>query len=658
MTPYVIDETNTLCVRAAWLYDKKKGIITKSLYDKLRRQGWAVSSVSGGPRCGLVQFEHLRPDIKEQVRAIAGDPNEVLVHNPLKDLIRPDKVAETYYADFRKDNGMSLSEESQSKYTTNACIYNAINRWMRQETDRSKNFSKKNITKLWKKVSGLLNRMDGYDQHSLPTSYRRLRVGYEKYFTSSGVDYYAIIHRNEGNSNSLKIKGEIADWWISKYAQPNKIKVPMLMYEYDELREAKGWPELTVSAVQLFLDRPENKRIWTLGRHGRERWQNTFGHYIKRDKRQWFPNAYWAIDGTKFDAVHYFDNAQGMAARMKIDPVFDVYSEAIIGWSFSETENHVDHFTAFQSAMNTAGCRPLLITYDNQSGHKMKRMQELYSSIVARTGGTHYAHKARRHGSPVENMFNRFQQQFLSVLWFSDKQSPTVRDIDNKPNWDFIDANKEHLPTQEHLVKVWEMLVMQWNEARHPHTGKSRIATYKEEMPVREEVDMLDMISIFWIKQTRPITYGRGGLTMKVAGKTYEYEVYDTDGAPDLDFRQKYVGAKLIVRYNPEYMDQYIQLYEKTASGLVHIANAEPKHGHEVIPALMDEGDKADWLKDYETTELEYERDQASLKAVRKRTGITPEQLIEDQELMIKMGGRLPKTQRTELESSSIYSRL
>lgn len=64
-----------------------------------------------------------------------------------------------------------------------------------------------------------------------------------------------------------------------------------------------------------------------------------------------------------------------MEAYARIDVVFDVYSEKIIGYSLSETESITDHFRAVKMAVQTAGVRPFLCAYDKQSGHISAKMQ-------------------------------------------------------------------------------------------------------------------------------------------------------------------------------------------------------------------------------------------------------------------------------------------
>ena len=55
---------------------------------------------------------------------------------------------------------------------------------------------------------------------------------------------------------------------------------------------------------------------------------------------------------------------------------------------------------------------------------------------------------------------------------------------------------------------------------------------------------------------------------MNLKGIDYQYEVYNQDKTIDIEFRRKNVGKKFIVRYDPEHMDVYVQLYEVLADGI------------------------------------------------------------------------------------------
>lgn len=598
----------------------------------------------------LLSFYHLPPDLQEICIEKLGKPEQVTVINLLEPYIEFDKKASHFFADHRTPEGKSITVEKQRQRTLNCCILNAIQTIFNSPRVSSKMFGKQKL-KIWNNVSDAVNQLDMKKwDHNLPTAAKNLRKRYSDYQEHG---YQAFIHKNEGNQNTAKIKGEIADFILAFYSLPIKMSVPMVLSKYNEVKEEKGFPDLTEAAIYKWLYEPEQERIWTLARHGKEAYKNKYQHKTIIDKSGWFPNIYWAIDGTKLDWIHFDDSKSNkMGASLRINVIFDVYSEKIIGWNISESEDHTDHFKAVKMAVQQSGYRPYLFTYDKQAGHKSTRMQELYSNIVAQEGGTHYSHKARSHASPVEGLFKRLQQEVITKFWFSDGQSITVKRDDNKVNSDFILENRHHLKSKEDLFRAWETAVKKWNSAQHPHFKESRSAVYAHPMTQKEEITLPEILSYMWVEESKPITYKNDGLTIKIKGEQYHFEVYNQDKTIDIEFRRKNIGKKFIVRYDPENMDVFVQLYEITADKQkIFSANAEPKRKQVNIPILMDEADKKVWAIDYKVREEEFKRDLAAVEALRKRTGITPEQLIADQDLEIKFKGSAPKKQAIAMDA-------
>lgn len=632
--------------------------ITKYTYENWLRAK-KLNRVTRGGNCreALVEWRSLPISLQQHIiEHIGYNPEETQKNKTFEDYITHDKQAEAFFKGVTNVNDEPLSETQLERYLFKANVMNAIHTLVKERESKRMAFGKKR-TVLFKNLAKVIKPL--LSKHNMParlipTNYRRLMELYDKYRPNN---YEVLLHKGMANDNSRKIKGEIADWLLSAYCLPNKPSLPVVLNWYRAEAEERGWPDLTEQAVNIWLNKPQVARKWVLARHGKEEWKRRFGHHVTRKRSSWFPNAYWAIDGSKLDWIYM--TPDGTEAKMKIDIVVDVFSEKILGWSYSGTEDHTDHFKALKMAAQNAGHRPYLFTYDNQSGHKSATMQSLYDKLVARYKGVHYPHKAYAHNSPVENIFNRFQQQVLNRWWFSDKQSIKSRKADSLPNLDFLSKNKHLLKTKEELIKAFEVSVKLWNEAKHPKYNKTRNEVYTEEMPMREELSFLDMVDLFWVFKTRPVTYKRGGIKFTIAHRDYEYEVLDSNGKVDLDFRRKYVGSKFYIKYDPEHLSEFIQLYKKNESGeLLFIANAEPKREHEVVPALMNEGDKAAWQEDYNVAEIELQREYAEIEAVRKRSGITPEKLIEEQEYLMKMGGELTKEKRNEIESNSPFARL
>lgn len=648
---------NTVCVEGGLLYKDQDPVMKLSDYRNLINRYATTLRTGGNGRTALIDFNTIPKRFRDAIINRYGDPFKKNVTEFITSQLKPDTSAFDYFSTFKLPDGRNLPEPTQREYFINAQILNLCEETVNKQKNRQRVFGKSRITDTWKQLAAAITELDPHlYPHTLPSNPRSLARRCKKYMSDG---YASLVHKNFGNGHAVKIEGDVADWILATYMLPNKVSIPLLHNTYLKLNKSNGWPSLSESAIALWLDKPEIRRIWKLSRDGKEAWVKEFQHHTKRDRSKWFPNAYWAMDGTKLDWLHQEDNSIRMAAKLKMNVIIDVFSEKILGWSFSETEDHTDHFKAIKMAFNQSQSKPYYLTYDNQSGHKSSRMQELYSNAVAKEGGTHHPHKAYAKNNPIEQVFNRFQQQCVNQWWFSDGQGIKVRRDDNKPNMDFIMNNRDFLKDRETLESAFKITVDKWNNATHPHfEALTRSEVYDQPAPMSEAFTFLDQVGLFWITNPKQVTYKRGGMIMTVAKQEYEYEVYDEDNKIDSNFRVKYTGAKLSVKYDPEDME-IIRLYIKRPDGkLEYVANAQIKRGHETIPALMQEGQKAAWYEDYETRNTELEAVEKRIASIQAKTGINPEKLIENQNLLIKMGGLIPKDIRNEVESDDFLSRM
>ena len=643
-------QQNTLCVASNWLYSA--GVMSESNYKQLCSIGKIKKlTIGGNGRKALVAYESIPDRFKKIIREKVGDPYASVKNIVFGDYMNWDFEAESYFKNYLLDNGTHLPEEKQSEYTHQAIMFNAV-KHIATNVVVQKRFGGKQ--QMWDRMLEAIGNLPETWMHTRYKNVVSFKRAIKKY---EDEGYGSIVSGKWLNSNPSKIIDEVADFLLAQYCLPIKHTTPELLRIYESVREAKGWKPLSERAVNAWLDKTEQKRIWMLARDGKDEYMKNFGHTVTRTRAQWFPNAWWAIDGTKLDLVHFANNKQKMAAELKINVVFDVYSEKIIGWDIAYSENHASHFRAIKMAVGESGCRPFLFTYDKQSGHTSGKMQDLYNKLPAK-GGTHYSHKVGRKSSPAEQIFNRLQQQVISKMWFSDKQGIKVRTANNKPNTDFIVEYKTALPTVDQFNKIFTALVNKWNAGKQDDWDLNRIEMYNQETEHREEIDIMDQLSMFWIDETKVKKYYAHGMPLTVDGKDYIYEVYDDTNNIDIEFRRKFVGESLIVRYDPERLDEFVGLYELTPSGEKRfVAYAQSKRMHESIPVLMKDNSKALLLQDVAVRDAELKRDQDAYERLINRTGISRESLIEEQELMIKFQGHLPKEEQMETDRSSFHSR-
>lgn len=642
---------NTLCVAANWLY-KDNQIMTISNYCRMLGNPLKRATPRGGNgRTVWITFESIPDRFKKAIREKGIDPYASVKKIVFAEYMQWDHNAEDYFKSYILDNGTHLPEEKQQEYTHQAIMFNTVQHIATNVVVQKRFGGKK---EMWERM---LQAIQNLPETWLHTRYKNV-ISFKRAFKKyEDEGYSSIVSGKWMNTNSSKIVDEVADWILSQYCLPIKYTISEVFQLYNSIREDKGWKSITERAIGEWLDKTEQKRIWMALRDGKEEYMKHFGHTITRNRSKWFPNAWWAIDGSKLDLVHYADNKLKMAAELKINYLFDVHSEYLIGYDVCFTENHASHFRTLKMGVNHAGCRPHLFTYDNQSGHKSERMQQLYNRLPAK-GGTHYPHKSGRKGSPAEQIINRFQQEEISKLWQSDKQGIKVRTNTNKPNVDFIVEFKEGLPTIDEVQKIVQACVNHWNSGKQKNWTMTRTERYNQETEHREEISTMDQLAMFWIDETKPKKYYAHGLPLTVEGQDYLYEVYNPDGTVDLEFRRKWVQEKLIVRYDPEYLNDYVALYELTASREKRfVAYAEKKRAHETIPIHKRETSKALLDQDIAIKEMEWKRDYEAGLAVSKRSNITRETMIEKQELFVKFQGHLPKEEQMATDSNAFQTR-
>jgi hypothetical protein len=623
---------------------------------------------AGNGRCGLIDWQSIPSDIKKIIKKAYGDPYNRDSVQEFENQIEPDTEAALFFENFKFDNNTGIPQSKIQQYYAEAQILNLYAKLCNKIQTKKRlgasikvTDAKAHIVDVITDISTIKNH-DGKSPrypHHLPSNYRSMDRKFKKY----QVDGYAsLIHSNLGNeSNSVKIKGAIADWLLANYCLPNKPYIPMVHTEYMQIREERSWPSLTERAIGMWLEQPTQRKRWYLSRHGAEEYRRVYGHKITRDKDQLFPNCHWAIDGTKLDWLHIKDNSLGMGADLKIDVVFDVFSEKILGYYIgTEHENYTQHFTALKAAAQESGARPYLINYDGQGGHNTDTMQTLYSQMVAKNGGTHYKHRAREHGSPAEQLFKRFQMQVLNQKWFSDKQGiASSKTLNSKVNIDFIMDNKHRLQSVEQLIGIFKLEVHKWNTMKHPRFEQTRVQTYNREAIISEPLNMFEMMDMFWITSKEPRRYERDGIKPIIRNTPYHFEVYDQEGLPDLDFRDKYTESRFFVQYDPEQLDSYVRLLMQLPNGdKTFIADAQPVKKVKQVPVLMTTEDHQHANKMRKVRDVEMKRVVNETRKVQNRTGITPESLIDKQELEHKFGGKLPKEQRTAAEADSFLLRM
>lgn len=562
---------NILCVEGGWLYGEGD-VMTFSNYINLTKRG-QVKQIRRGCKGtpSLIAYESIPERFKQVIVEKWGNPYEQVKHNQFSEKIEADNRAIDFYRSYVLTDGRLLPTENQTEYATNAAIINTINKVMadRKAMRRALGGS---TSKLWIKVSITINELDRKQwPHSLPTNYRKLKERV-KIYNEEGYD--SLIHKGFCNNNSEKISEEAKLWMLARWA--NQVErcatERQLLNEYNNLCEARGWKQLkNITTIHLFLFQPEIQELWWAHRYGELKAKEKFG-FQHKTLMPTMRDSLWYSDGTKLN--YFYLNDEGKVETCQVYEVMDVYSEVLLGYHISKTEDYEAQYMAYRMALQTSQHKPYQITYDNQGGHKKLENGEFLTKLAHLSIRTKpYNGKSKT----IESAFGRFQREFLKKDWFFTGQNITTKKLESKANLEFILANKSNLPTLADVKALYIARRKEWNEAKHPKTEQTRIAMYKSSLnPDALKLNMMDMVDLFWILRKEPVTVTAFGISFTEKKQKHDYIVYGSNRLPDIAWLRKNIDRKVYIKYDPEDFS-LIYIYEKDATGLRLITSAEVK---------------------------------------------------------------------------------
>ena len=549
---------NTLCVQVGKMIDA--GIISESNYKYHKSKGhFVVVRRASYGNSALVEFISMPERFRKEVERIAGAPN----YNQRKyfsDYLKPDPDALRFLKNYRNADDKPLTETLIEQYHAKIKVFNAIKQYIEENTIRQRALGKKD-TALWKALAEAVHKLDKeLYPHRLPKHYRRLK---EKYTMYINTGYKAVIHKGVGNKNTEKLSGEAKVWLLQRWADPvNRCtSIPALFAEYNSTAKEKAWkPIKSEQTIHNYLD--EVKHLWYASRYGEKRAKEQFSYHIGT-KLPTMRDGLWYSDGTKLNL--YYQDENGKIATINVYEVMDAYSELLLGFHISKTENYEAQFMAYKMAVKTSESRPYQISFDNQGGHKKLTTGNFLTKLAKLAIRTQpYNGKSKT----IENAFGRFQSQVLKKRWFYTGGNITTKSIESKVNTEFILANPHKLPTLPELINEYKKAREEWNTMPHPRTGISRLEMYQNSInPETQKLSLLEMVDIFWIERPKTVKLSPYGLRIKENGVEKHYMKYKDDGiTPDVAWLEKNVRKDFIVKYDPD-DESLIYLYEKTADG-------------------------------------------------------------------------------------------
>lgn len=562
---------NVLCVEAGWLTGQGE-IISENNFKQLSlRKQLKVVRRGCINTPALVAYDSIPERFRKLIREKCGDIEKQAARNGIEDQITDDAGARKYYRAYRLDDGRSIPIDTINEYCANASILNALKEISNNRAAKRRSMGG-NKTGIWVKLSEAVNDLDKRKYpHTLPTNLRRLQ---DKYNTYHNGGYESLIHSGFCNKNTEKISDNAKLWLLAQWA--NKVSVvpsiKQLTARYNQEADAKGWHKVTSEqTIHKFIYREDIQELWWGHRYGELEAKEKFA-VQQKTLMPTMRDSLWYSDGTKLN--YYYVTEDNKVETCQVYEVMDAYSEMMLGYHISKTEDYEAQFLGYKMALQVSGEKPYEIRYDNQGGHKKLEAGHFLANVSRLSIHTSpYNGKSKT----IESAFGRFQSEFLKRDWFFTGQNITTKRIESKANIEFVLANKKNLPTLQEVKDRYKLRRDEWNAAPHHATGISKAEMYRTSInPMAAKIDMMDMVELFWIERKDQITCSAFGISFTEKKIKYDYLVYKQEGKPNVEWMRKNIDKKFTIRFDPA-DTSLIYLYEKTASGLRFVTAAETK---------------------------------------------------------------------------------
>ena len=572
-------------------------------------------------RVKLFNFELLKDKYKQLVKAVFGCPYQHISQTAFKQYLITDNEARKFYQLYMIDDTRGLPADIQKECAQAADYLQMIIR-VTQSPATLGNL-KMSKAQFWEAVAKMITAC----KVCLPTNPDRLSRDASA-FKKQGYEY--LIPATFGRKNNQKISFEAGEWLVAQYGL-GTMQIPSLHLLYNSEATKQGWNLLKSDrTISVFLHKPENERRWYAARYGEKKAREKYGYMIKTTLPV-YRDILWYSDGTKLN-YYYQDAAGKMRADLKVYEVIDCYSEVLLGYNISHTEDFVAQYHAYKMAIQFSGNKPYEIRYDNQGGHG--KIKEDFLDKLSHIGFPCQPYNGK--SKTIESIFRWVQSKHMRQDWFYTGANIQAVTADSKADIDFIVKHKKQLPTAEEIEAIYVQRRNEWNLSPHPKVkGKTRLQVYYEsQSPAAMPIDMLDMVEMFWLEKRgndgKGITYHNFGMQLELRGEKYEYEAVVHVGderRPDQAMRERLIDQKFIVKYDPADMTQ-IRLYTDSPNGLLYITDLEPRienprATYDFKPGSRQQINELLQLRRDEMKKIETDR-----KAVEAKTGISKEGLV------------------------------
>lgn len=521
---------------------------------------WDFINDPADKRKVLVGYEALRPQYKEQIQKVFGNPYDYIAKQPIKALIQKDFKAEQYFFTYQIADDKKLPPETAQRYTNEANWLNMIiNARARDNTKKViKEGLNLSVDQFFCHVRELLeiDKQAGRISANFPASYSKLTTKINEY---KAQGYTSLIDSRFGNQSAAKVNDEISQSiLIAMLAHSNQYDCALIAHQYNKWAEANNRKPITPATVN------NKKEEWApeinQGREGREAYNSHDRRKVMR-MRPSRPLALVESDDNHLD--WWFADGDKGFKRIKGVIVMDSYNDYILGYAITDAD--------------LAGTEIVRLAYLNAIHHIYELTGGYYLPFEIKTDQWNikqlrpfYESLAHYYDTPVgsknrgwlENFFGHIDWERSLKIGNNNYNGHNITAKTRGVNIEAVKANHKSWP---HINEAEQQMAdfvhrLRTQPRNYDPANKSRQDEWLEawaalpeakKIPINDEQRLLKLGFAHSPRNGEQNSINSAGIRCTIMGTKYAYAV------PPVLYKQN-IGKKVQVVYDPLDMNQVL----------------------------------------------------------------------------------------------------
>jgi len=515
--------------------------------------GWTFHPDPSHKTKTLVEFEKLKDEYKDKLRAKFGNPYDQIARQPIRAMIKRDDKAEEFFLNYRYD-GKALSTDHVDQYTMAASILNmlkAVN-----NADLKKDL-KLTMQQFYEHVIAIIDE----DKIGLPKTYRRLVIAEDSALKKYNAQGYAsLVSWKFGNKLAAKVNDEVSESaLIELISHPNQYDDVLIAMQYNKWAKDNDRKPIDPSTVGVWRRKRETDVI--MYREGNAALKNKILRQVK-GSRPTAPLHLIESDDNHLDLLFIDPNDTTQSKyyhKYKAIVVMDSFNDYVLGYAYAENLSIELVKAAYLNAMyhirsiTGAWYLPHETKTDNWA---IESLRPFYKSL-GKYMDTPVGSKNRGY---IENLFGTPHWKRCLKLGANNYTGNNLTAKTRGVNMEVLNRNKKDYPLIGN--EAIEQIENFFHRLRHLPQSTTMCSKHEQWLSAFNEVpaDQRRMINDeqFLLKfgiehnaERKAIRITNRGVEPQILGKRYSYDLV-TDNLMEL------VGKEVKVVYDPNDMSRVL----------------------------------------------------------------------------------------------------